>query len=89
MSAILALLVYINNMRLSHWKLPVSPAAVVSVLAAIVRAPLGFAISSCLAQAKWNWFKKRPDSLVTFDRLDDASRGPWGSLWLVLWVKAR
>ncbi|KAI1188591.1 hypothetical protein F5B17DRAFT_451613 [Nemania serpens] len=86
---LLAFLAYIDNMRLSHWKLPVPPTAVVSIIAAIARAPLGFAISSCLAQAKWNWFKKRSDSPVAFDRLDDASRGPWGSLWLVLWVKAR
>ncbi|KAI1117685.1 hypothetical protein F5Y14DRAFT_438998 [Nemania sp. NC0429] len=83
---LLAFFAYIHDMRLSHWKFPVSPTAVVSIIAATARAPLGFAISSCLAQAKWNWLKKRPGSLVTFDRIDDASRGPWGSLWLLLRV---
>lgn len=89
MSALLAFLGYIDNKRLSLWIVAIPPTAVVSILAAVARAPLGYAISSCLAQAKWNLFKKRPDSLVIFDRLDEASRGPWGSFWLIVWVKAR
>ncbi|KAF2973153.1 hypothetical protein GQX73_g444 [Xylaria multiplex] len=85
--SLITVLAYINNIRLSDWKGPVSPNTTVSILAAITRASLGFVISSCIGQAKWNWFKKRPDSLLTFDRFDDASRGPWGSFWLIVWVK--
>ncbi|RYC58830.1 hypothetical protein CHU98_g7379 [Xylaria longipes] len=82
------LLAYIDNLQLSHWRLPTSPTTVVSILAAISRASIGFTISSCLGQAKWNWLRKRPDSLLAFDRFDDASRGPWGSFWLIIWVRA-
>ncbi|KAI0975235.1 hypothetical protein F4678DRAFT_469863 [Xylaria arbuscula] len=88
LTAMIAVLASIHETHLSHWKAPVSPNTLVSILAAVTRAPLGFAISSCIAQAKWNWFRKRPDSLLAFDRIDDASRGPWGSFWLVVWVKA-
>ncbi|KAI8629548.1 hypothetical protein F5Y19DRAFT_484909 [Xylariaceae sp. FL1651] len=86
--ALVALLARIDDLRLSHWKAPIPLNAIVSILAAISRASLGFAISSCLAQAKWNWFRKRSDSLIAFDRFDEASRGPWGSFWLIIWVRA-
>ncbi|KAI1739194.1 hypothetical protein F4680DRAFT_459399 [Xylaria scruposa] len=87
-AALVVLLTFIDQLPLPHWKLPLSPNATVSILAAISRAALGFAISSCLGQAKWNWFMKRPDSLVVFERFDDASRGPWGSFWLIVWLRA-
>ncbi|KAI0456526.1 hypothetical protein F5B21DRAFT_154805 [Xylaria acuta] len=87
-TAQIILLAYIDTLRLSHWRSPISPTTVVSILAAISRASLGFAISSCLGQAKWNWLRTRSDSLLAFDRFDDASRGPWGSFWLIIWVRA-
>jgi hypothetical protein len=62
---------------------------VVSILAAIIHAALAYTIGSCLAQEKWNWYKSRPDSLAGFERFEQASRGPWGSLWLVLWINIR
>ncbi|KAI8964410.1 hypothetical protein F5Y11DRAFT_316245 [Daldinia sp. FL1419] len=89
LAALLALLIYVNGRPLSDWKGSVSVNTVISGLGAVSRTSLGFAISSCLGQAKWNWFKKRPDNLVAFDRFDDASRGPWGSLWLIIWLRIR
>ncbi|KAI0535571.1 hypothetical protein GGR58DRAFT_529320 [Xylaria digitata] len=85
-TALIILLGYINNLRLSHWKSPVSPTTTVSILAAISRASLAFAISSCLGQAKWNRLRKQSDVLLAFERFDEASRGPWGSLWLIVWL---
>ncbi|KAI0447474.1 hypothetical protein F4803DRAFT_546361 [Xylaria telfairii] len=87
-TALVTLLAYINNSPLSHWTLLISPTTAISILAAVARASLGFAISSCLGQAKWNWFRKRSDAILAFDRFDDASRGPWGSFWLIIWVRA-
>ncbi|KAI1117221.1 hypothetical protein F5Y14DRAFT_403575 [Nemania sp. NC0429] len=85
--ALIILLAYVDGLRLKDWKGPVSPNVMVSILSAIARASLGFAISSCIGQHKWNWLRKRPDSLLAFERFDDASRGPWGSFWLILSVR--
>ncbi|KAI1487660.1 hypothetical protein F5X96DRAFT_686643 [Biscogniauxia mediterranea] len=74
-----------SNIR---WNFFLSVNAVISTLAAISRTSLAFSISSCLGQAKWNWFKRRPGNLIGFDRFDDASRGPWGSFWLIVWLRA-
>lgn len=89
MMVLVALLVYVDGRPLSQWSGIISLNALISTLGAISRTSMGFAISSCLAQAKWNWFKRRTDTLIAFDRFDEASRGPWGSLWLVIWLRAR
>lgn len=86
-SILVTLLVCVDGTPLDQWNFFISLNALISILAAVSRASLGFTISSCLAQAKWNWFRKRSDSLIGFDRFDDASRGPWGSLWLIIWLR--
>jgi hypothetical protein len=89
LTALLVLLAYADGRALAEWNSNVSLNALISILGAISRTSLGFAISSCLGQAKWNWFKRRTDNVIAFDRFDDASRGPWGSLWLIFWLRAR
>ncbi|KAF4836421.1 hypothetical protein CGCTS75_v001701 [Colletotrichum tropicale] len=87
--AILVLLPIFENQPLASWSLPVSLNAIVSVLGATSRASLAFAISACISQGKWNWFRQRNDSVMVFDRFEEASRGPWGSLRLLWWTKFR
>ncbi|CAM1501992.1 Fc.00g039760.m01.CDS01 [Cosmosporella sp. VM-42] len=87
---VLYLLLYYNERPLSEWKSStLSLNTVVSVLSVISRATLGFIVSACIAQCKWNWFGKRQEQLITFDRLDDASRGPGGSARLLWSMKTR
>ncbi|KAJ0341233.1 hypothetical protein COL154_008993 [Colletotrichum chrysophilum] len=42
-----------------------------------------------LSQYKWNWYKKSPRPLADFRVFDEASRGPWGSLKLLVTTKGR
>ncbi|KAK7966072.1 uncharacterized protein PG986_000349 [Apiospora aurea] len=65
------------------------PNTVVSILAAISKAALAFAVSSCVAQAKWNWYRRGRDHLLIFERFEEASKGPWGSVRLLrtIWVR--
>ncbi len=86
---ILILLVYADGLALTKYNFFISFNAVVSILGAIARVSLGFAISSCLGQGKWNFFKRKPGSIVAFEKFEDASRGPWGSLWLMTWLGLR
>lgn len=89
MVAILILLPMYEDQPLSSWPLPVSLNVIISVLGATSRASLAFAISACISQGKWNWYRKRNDSVMVFDRFEEASRGPWGSLRLLWWTKLR
>ncbi|KAF3803539.1 hypothetical protein GCG54_00004710 [Colletotrichum gloeosporioides] len=89
MVVILILLPVYENEPLSSWTLPVSFNVIISVLGSTSRAALAFAISACVSQGKWNWYRKRSDNVMIFDRFEEASRGPWGSLRLLWWTKVR
>ena len=82
--AICVLAIY-QGEPISRWKsATISLNTVLSVLATISRASLAFVVGACIAQGKWNWFGKYGDQLIHFDRLDDASKGLYGSFRL-LW----
>lgn len=85
--ALIVLLAVEDDTTLVSWKFYFSLNTVVSVLGTISRASLASAVGSCIAQEKWNWFRKRQDPLYLFDRFDSASRGPLGSFKLLCWVK--
>lgn len=87
--AILVLLPTFENRPLASWPLPVSLNAIISVLGATSGASLAFDISACISQGKWNWFRQRNDNIMVFDRFEEASRGPWGTLRLLWWTKLR
>lgn len=79
----------LNNTSLDSWGFFLGLNTVISILAAISRAALAFAVSSCVGQAKWNWYRRKKDSLYVFERFDQASRGPWGSFRLLgtIWLR--
>ena len=87
-TTIVVLLACTNGIALSEYTFIISFNAVISILGAISRVSLGFAIGSCLGQGKWNFFRK-PSSIVGFRIFEDASRGPWGSLQLLIWLRLR
>ena len=85
----LVLLIHADGLPLERYNFIISFNAVISILGAIARVNLGFALGSCLGQGKWNFFKRKPASIVAFEKFEDASRGPWGSLWLLVWLKLK
>ncbi|ETS76352.1 hypothetical protein PFICI_11739 [Pestalotiopsis fici W106-1] len=89
MTTLLVLLVLANNRPLDKWRFLISFNALISILGAVARAPLGFVMGSCLGQAKWNWFKRQPGRLEGFEKFEDASRGPLGSFVFLFWLPAR
>ncbi|KAF6787892.1 hypothetical protein CSOJ01_15130 [Colletotrichum sojae] len=67
-----------------NWPLGLTINAAIAALSTISRIALAIPITEGLAQAKWAWFKKRPRPLRDFDAFEQASRGIWGSLMLVV-----
>jgi hypothetical protein len=61
--------------------------ALISLLATISKAAMLVSVASCISLLKWQWFS-RPRKLIYFNILDEASRGPWGSVDL-LWKTRR
>lgn len=74
---------------LTAWSSSISLNTVIATLGTIARTTLAFAISSCIGQQKWSWFRKNSDQLIAFERFDEASKGPLGGTRLFFWLKMR
>ncbi|PSN65725.1 hypothetical protein BS50DRAFT_574251 [Corynespora cassiicola Philippines] len=78
---IIFLLSLFNNEPIRH---DISLNFLVSALATLSKTSLLFTASTCLGQWKYIEFSRYSPSLVRFATLDEASRGPQGSL-ILLW----
>jgi hypothetical protein len=83
LTAIVALVVLYRDRSLKEWTSDISLATVVAALSQVAQSSLLVSVSSCIGQLKWEWLRqKRPAS--DLDKFDEASRGPQGSLLLLL-----
>jgi hypothetical protein len=87
--AIVVVLYRENNRPLTAWKFGLTLNTVIATLGTLARTTLAFAISACIGQQRWSWLRRRSDHLVAFERFDEASRGPYGSLQLFVWLRMR
>lgn len=76
-------LVQINNTPYAAWQYTASPNTVVSIIVTIAKAAVLVSVSSCLGQLKWNLYQI-PTPLYHMQAIDQASRGPWGSMEVLL-----
>lgn len=80
---IVTLVAFYRDRPLKEWTLNIRLATLVAALSQIAQSSLLVSVASCIGQLKWNWFrKKRPAS--DLDTFEEASRGPNGSLRLLL-----
>ncbi|KAJ5950912.1 uncharacterized protein N7479_009325 [Penicillium vulpinum] len=80
---LVAFLVSIKNTPYASWQYTVSPNTIVSIIVTITKAAVLVSVSSCLGQLKWNLFQNSTP-LYHMQVIDQASRGPWGSLEVLL-----
>ena len=76
-------LVKINGTPYAKWRYTASPNTVVSIIITVTEAALLVPVSSCLGQLKWNLFQNSAP-LYHMQAIDQASRGPWGSMEILL-----
>ena len=81
--AIVAVLGAYDNQPLPTFAYDVTLNGIVQALATVSKSALMLAVASTISQAKWIWFHKRPRKLEDIDVLDEASRGPLGSMQLI------
>lgn len=79
----IAFLVKVDNTPYESWQYTVSPNAVVAIITTVTKAALLGPISACLSQLKWNLLHN-PSPLYSMQVIDQASRGPIGSLEVLL-----
>ena len=72
-----------DNGPVPTWRYGISLNTIVSLLASIATFSLIVPITAGLSQLKWLWFREKR-SLADFQIIEDASRGPAGSISLLL-----
>jgi Protein of unknown function (DUF3176) len=80
---------YKDGKPITQYTFYLSLNAVISILSTIAKASLAFALTACMGQAKWNWFRSHRSALIGFQRFDEGSRGPWGSIKFLWWLRLR
>ncbi|KAI4952273.1 hypothetical protein J4E91_003735 [Alternaria rosae] len=88
-SAIVIILIGQNNKPITAWTFIFTLNTWVAALGTVARTTLAFAMSACVGQQKWSWLRRRSDSVLAFERFDEASRGPWGGSRLFVWLRFR
>lgn len=82
-------LTVMSNRRLADWELPGSLNAIVSVFITSAKAALLMLIAEGISQLKWAHFAEKKQRLYDLQMFDNASRGPWGGLVLLLTCKLK
>ena len=85
--AILFILAHYDNQPIPTWRYGLTINGVVSILAVIAKAAMILPIAECISQLKWAWYWGRERQMMDFERFDLASRGPWGSITMLVFVR--
>lgn len=86
MVAVIVVAFSTSNKPLSAWTLPTSPTALISLCTTFAKSAMLLALSGGVSQLKWIYFRQGEHSLMDFETFDEASRGPFGSILLLLRV---
>jgi hypothetical protein len=93
MVAIITVLIILKDQKLTKWSLAEKTGltlnAYISVLSKMAGAALILPVSEALGQLKWSWFLGHSKQMWDYEIFDNASRGPWGSLLLLVRTKGK
>lgn len=84
LSALIGLLANYNNQPIFNWH-GVTLNAYVSIFSTASKTALLYLIAEAIGQWKWILHAHHSRPLLDIERVDAASRGPWGST-LLLWL---
>ncbi|KAF4815807.1 hypothetical protein CGCTS75_v012863 [Colletotrichum tropicale] len=83
-AAIIGVLAAYDGRPLASWRFQITINAVIAMLATVATATIAVVLSSGISQLKWIHFKTRREPLSDMEVFDDASRGTWGALMMLL-----
>lgn len=86
-AGIIVVLAHFDNRPLPDWPLNITLNTLIALLSTLANANLAIPLQSGLSQLKWIRFKAGRAPLTDMEAFDDASRGTWGAILLL--VKAR
>lgn len=89
MATIIGVLTHYRNGKIPDWPGVLTLNALIAILSKISGAALILPVSEALGQLKWSWFQGDSKKMWDFEIFDNASRGPWGSILLLIRTKGK
>lgn len=89
MGAVIGVMIFHRDKPLPRWPLGLTLNAYIAILSKVSGAALLLPTSEALGQLKWSWFQRHSKKMWDFEIFDNASRGPWGSLLLLIRTKGK
>ncbi|KAL5113231.1 hypothetical protein ACEQ8H_008898 [Pleosporales sp. CAS-2024a] len=83
-ASIIGVVAHYNGRALPDWPHDITLNALIALLATLANATISVCLSSGISQAKWIRFKRSGAPLSDMEVFDDASRGSWGSMKLLV-----
>jgi hypothetical protein len=83
-AAIICILGVFEGKARPHFAYGLTLNAIASVLATASKSSLIYVIGECIGQLKWIWFYKKRRRLDQIQLFDSVSRGPLGSLFMLM-----
>ncbi|KAF2720316.1 hypothetical protein K431DRAFT_321182 [Polychaeton citri CBS 116435] len=83
-AGIIGVLGYFDGHALPDWPLGITLSALIALLATVANANLAATLQSGISQLKWIRFKAGRAPLSDMEAFDEASRGVWGSMKLLV-----
>ena len=84
LAAIIGVLAHYNGKSMPSWPTGITLNTLIALLTAIANAALASPLQQGLSQLKWISFKRESRPLTDMEAFDDASRGIWGSIKLLV-----
>lgn len=85
--AIAIILLEHDNRQRPAWRISLN--AVVSILSAVVTAGAVYSVTHGVSQLKWTWLSEKERKLADIQTFDSGSRGAFGAIALVFYLRAR
>ena len=92
LSSLLAiiLILYIHQGRpLPNWSYSMTINSMIAVFSTTMKSAMLLSTAECISQSKWIWFRADQHTLTDIEIYDTASRGPWGSLMMLVGIRWR
>ncbi|KAH8586025.1 hypothetical protein B0O99DRAFT_645562 [Bisporella sp. PMI_857] len=86
LAAMIAVLVHFNDRK---WPDLITINSMLSWTATFAKSAMLIPVTECISQIKWIWFSERDRDLADMEYFDEGSRGPWGSMRLLIRLRAR
>ena len=83
-ASIIGVIARFNGRALPEWPYQITLNALIALLATVANATMSITLSSGISQSKWIRFKQANKPLSDVEVFDEASRGSWGALKLLV-----